>query len=108
MPKTTNGIATTPKATTGKSIILPHCASSESANDDDFDGDATLTQSGTAYDLPAGYGEPEAGAPIYDERGVKIGHVPPTKDELYTLPGASAFAHELPGQQPTLASAPHV
>ena len=78
----------------------------ESAQGDDFDGDATLTQSGTAYDLPAGYGEPEAGAPIYDERGVKIGHVPPTKDELYTLPGRSAFAHELPGQQPTLAAEP--
>ena len=106
MPKTTNGIATTPKATTGKSIIPLPCANLKAPKDDDFDGDATLTQSGTAYDLPAGYGEPEAGAPIYDERGVKIGHVPPTKDELYTLPGRSAFAHELPGQQPTLAAEP--
>ena len=65
-----------------------------------FNGDETLTE----YDLPASYGAPAAGDPIYDERGVKIGTVPPTKDDLYTVPGAAALSDELPGQQPTLAS----
>ena len=63
-------------------------------------GDETLTE----YDLPATLGAPAAGDPIYDERGVKIGTVPPTKDELYTVPGAAALADEIPGQQPTLAN----
>jgi len=63
-----------------------------------FNGDETLTE----YDLPATLGAPAAGDPIYDERGVKIGTVPPTKDELYTVPGAAALADEIPGQQPTL------
>ena len=67
------------------------------------DPDATLTQTDADFDLPPGYGEPNAGDPIYDERGVKIGNMPPTKDELYTLPGAAALVDELPGQQPTLA-----
>ena len=65
-----------------------------------FNGDETLTE----YDLPATLGAPVAGDPIYDERGVKVGTVPPTKDELYTVPGAAALADEIPGQQPTLAS----
>ena len=65
-----------------------------------FNGDETLTE----YDLPATLGAPVAGDPVYDERGVKIGAVPPTKDELYTVPGAAALADEIPGQQPTLAS----
>jgi len=67
------------------------------------DPDATLTQPQAEFDLPPGYGQPKAGDPIYDERGVKIGAMPPTKDELYTLPGSAALVDELPGQQPTLA-----
>ena len=69
---------------------------------DDIDPDATLTQPGTDYDLPASYGGP--GEPVFDERGVKVGTIPPTKDELFTVPGSAALADELPGQQPTLAS----
>ena len=46
----------------------------------------------------------KVGDPIYDERGVKIGNMPPTKDELYTLPGSAALVDELPGQQPTRAA----
>lgn len=65
-----------------------------------FSGDETLTE----YDLPPSYSPPVAGDAIYDERGVKIGAVPPTKDELYTVPGAAALADEIPGQQPTLAA----
>ena len=65
-----------------------------------FDGDETLTE----YDLPASYSAPIAGDPIYDERGVKIGTAPPTKDELYTVPGTAALSDEIPGQQPTLAA----
>ncbi len=76
----------------------------EGARREQLDPDATLTQPGADYDLPASYGEPRAGDPIYDERGVKIGAIPPTKDELYTVPGSAAFADELPGQQPTLAA----
>ena len=75
----------------------------ERARRDQIDPDATLTQPGAGYDLPPSYGAPKAGDPIYDERGVKVGAIPPTKDELYTVPGASAFADEIPGQQPTLA-----
>lgn len=63
-----------------------------------FNGDETLTE----YDLPASYSAPAAGDPIYDERGVKIATAPPTKDALYTVPGAAALADEIPGQQPTL------
>ncbi|MDE2635410.1 MAG: transglycosylase domain-containing protein [Chloroflexota bacterium] len=63
-----------------------------------FNGDETLTE----YDLPSTLGAPKAGEPIYDERGVKIGTTPPTKDELYTVPGTAALADEIPGQQPTL------
>ena len=76
----------------------------ERARRDQIDPDATLTQPGADYDLPPRYGEPKAGDPIYDERGVKVGTMPPTKDELYTVPGSSAFADEIPGQQPTLAA----
>ena len=65
-----------------------------------FNGDETLTE----YDLPSTLGAPAAGDPIYDERGVKIGTVPPTKDALYTVPGKAALADEIPGQQPTLGS----
>ena len=79
----------------------------ERARRERVDPDATLTQPGADYDLPASYGEPKAGDPIYDERGVKIGTIPPTKDELYTLPGSAALAQELPGQQPTLANDTH-
>ena len=74
---------------------------SASFNGDEGDeGDETLTE----YDLPSTLGAPAAGDPIYDERGVKIGTVPPTKDELYTVPGAAALADEIPSQQPTLGS----
>ena len=76
----------------------------DNARRDQVDPDATLTQPGADYDLPASYGEPQGGSPIYDERGVQIGAIPPTKDELYTVPGSAALADELPGQQPTLAS----
>ena len=76
----------------------------ERASRDQADPDATLTQPNTDFDLPPGYGEPKTGDPIYDERGVKIGNMPPTKDELYTVPGSAALADELPGQQPTLAA----
>ena len=67
---------------------------------DAFDGDETLTE----YDLPSTLGASAAGAPIYDERGVKVGERPPTKDELYTVPGAAALDYEIPGQQPTLSA----
>ncbi len=72
----------------------------EEAGDAASDPEATVTQADSAYDLPPSYGSP--GAAIYDERGVKIGTIPPTKDEHYTVPGAAAFADELPGQQPTV------
>ncbi len=68
------------------------------------DPNATLTQPQAEFDLPPGYGQPQAGDPIYDERGVKVGAMPPTKDELYTLPGSAALVDELPGQQSTLAA----
>ena len=58
----------------------------------------------TVYELPPAYREPDepvAGAPIVDERGVEIGRVPPTKDELYTFPATAAFADELPDQHLT-------
>ncbi len=76
----------------------------EEAAQADADPDATMTQTGAPYELPPAYGAPRAGDPIYDERGVQIGNLPPTKDELYTLPGDAAFADELPGQQRTLES----
>ena len=76
----------------------------ERARRDQADPDATLTQPNADFDLPPGYGEPKAGDPIYDERGVKIGARPPTRDELYTVPGSAALVDELPGQQPTLAA----
>jgi len=72
----------------------------ERKDDRSFDGDETLTE----YDLPASYSQPAAGAGVYDERGVKIGVAPPTKDALYTVPGAAALSDEIPGQQPTGAS----
>ena len=50
------------------------------------------------YDLPDSLRAPVAGEPILDERGVKVGTAPPTKDELYTVPGRAAFADEL-GEQ---------
>ncbi len=68
------------------------------------DPNATLTQPQADFDLPPGYGQPQAGDPIYDERGVKVGAMPPTKDELYTVPGSAALVNELPGQQPTRAA----
>ena len=76
----------------------------ERARRDQIDPDATLTQPNADFDLPPGYGEAKTGDPIYDERGVKIGNMPPTKDELYTLPGSAALVDELPGQQPTYAA----
>ncbi|MDE2855267.1 MAG: transglycosylase domain-containing protein [Chloroflexota bacterium] len=72
----------------------------EDQKSDAPDADETLTE----YELPASYSAPVAGDPIYDDRGVKIGTVPPTKDALYTVPGAAALADEIPGQQPTLAA----
>ncbi|MCY4071745.1 MAG: transglycosylase domain-containing protein [Chloroflexi bacterium] len=63
----------------------------------------------TVYDLPPSYlgpTEPHGGAPILDERGVEIGRMPPTKDELYTVPGTAAFKNELPGQERTAPSDP--
>lgn len=58
------------------------------------------------YDMPDSLRVLSAGDPILDEHGVKIGTVPPTKDELYTVPGKAAFADELSGQQPAQASDP--
>ena len=74
---------------------------------DAVDPDATITQPDAAYDMPPSYGAAKAGDPLYDERGVKIGTAPPTKDDLYTVPGAAALADEIPGQQPTLAGDSH-
>ncbi len=76
----------------------------ESAKPQPSDPDATLTQPGGDYDLPASYSQPGSSQDITDERGVKIGRVPPAKDELYTVPGSAALAEELPGQQPTFKS----
>lgn len=76
----------------------------ERARQQPSDPDATQTQAGDEYELPASYGPSAPGEAIYDERGVKIGTVPPTKDELYTVPGSAALADELPGQQPTYQS----
>ena len=45
-----------------------------------------------------------AGAPIVDERGVKIGAVPPTADEHYTIPSTAALSDELPDQKATVRS----
>ncbi|MCY4017997.1 MAG: transglycosylase domain-containing protein [Chloroflexi bacterium] len=63
----------------------------------------------TVYDLPPSYlgpTEPHGGAPILDDRGVEIGRMPPTKDELYTVPSTAAFKNELPGQERTAPSDP--
>ena len=73
-------------------------------------GDDQLSQTETVYDLPPAYRgstEPQAGDPIVDDMGIEIGKVPPTKDDLYTIPSTAAFSDELPGQQPTLKSDPH-
>lgn len=65
----------------------------------------------TVYDLPPSYqdagqesGPARVGAPILDDRGVEIGRMPPTKDELFTVPSTAAFKNELPGQDRTLAA----
>ena len=79
----------------------------ERAQRDQVDPDVTMTQDVSGYDLPPSYGGGQAGDPIYDERGVKVGNMPPTKDELYTVPGSAAFADEIPGQQPTLEAEAH-
>ncbi len=66
-------------------------------------------QTETVYDLPPAYQgstEPQRGAPILDDRGVEIGRMPPTKDELYTVPSTAAFKNELPGQERTVAVDP--
>ena len=63
----------------------------------------------TVYDLPPSYlgpTDPHGGAPILDERGVEIGRMPPTKDELYTVPSTVAFKNELPSQERTAAADP--
>ncbi len=65
----------------------------------EVDADATVTE----YELPDSYSQPAAGDPITDERGLRIGEIPPTKDELYTVPGGAALVDELPGQARTLA-----
>lgn len=62
--------------------------------------EAAQRESESDYDLPDSLRAPAAGDPILDERGVKIGTVPPTKDELYTVPGKAALVDELSGQQP--------
>ncbi|MXV94052.1 MAG: penicillin-binding protein, partial [Chloroflexi bacterium] len=62
--------------------------------------EAQQRQPQSDYDLPDSLRAPAAGDPILDERGVKIGTVPPTKDALFTVPGNAAFADELSGQQP--------
>ena len=76
----------------------------ERARREAIDPDATMTQPDAAYDMPSSYTGGKAGDPILDERGVKIGTMPATKDELYTVPGSAALVDELPGQQPTLPS----
>ena len=45
---------------------------------------------------------PQAGDPIVDSRGVKIGTVQPATDEHYTIPGAAAFSDELSDQKATV------
>lgn len=63
----------------------------------------------TVYDLPPSYlgpTEPRGGAPILDERGVEIGRMPRTKDELYTIPSTAAFKSELPGHERALPADP--
>ena len=82
------------------SALRDYESAQRARRNESFNGDETLTK----YDLPPSYGAPKTGDPIYDERGVKIGAVPPTRDELYTVPGVAALAAELPGQQPTMAS----
>ncbi len=64
------------------------------------DYEAAQRQPERDYDLPDSLRAPAAGDPILDERGVKVGTVPPTKDELYTVPGKAAFADQLSAQQP--------
>ena len=41
------------------------------------------------------------GDAIVDHMGVEIGRRPPTRDDLYTVPGTAAYADELPHQQLT-------
>ncbi|MCY4146485.1 MAG: transglycosylase domain-containing protein [Chloroflexi bacterium] len=64
------------------------------------DYEAAQRQPESGYDLPDSLRGPAAGDPILDERGVQIGAVPPTKDELYTVPGKAALADELSAQLP--------
>ncbi len=64
------------------------------------DYEAAQRQAQSDYDLPDSLRAPAAGDPILDELGVQIGKVPPTKDELYTVPGNAALADVLSGQQP--------
>ena len=62
----------------------------------DLRGDAASAQAETAWDAP------QAGDPIHDRRGVKIGTVPPATDRDYTFPGTAAFSDELPDQKATV------
>ena len=68
------------------------------------------TRTETVYDLPPAYrAATESGdaEPVIDDMGVKIGKLPPTKDELYTIPSTAAFSSELPDQQRTVPSDSH-
>ncbi len=51
------------------------------------------------HGAPADASPPQAGDPIVDPLGVKIGTVPPAIDDDYTFPGAAAFSDELPDRQ---------
>ena len=65
------------------------------------------TRTETVYDLPPDYRadtDMAEAEPVGDQMGVEIGLMPPTKDELYTIPSTAAFSSELPHQQRTVAA----
>ena len=64
----------------------------------------------TVYDLPPAYRdgtESAASEPRYARRRSETEGLPPTKDELYTVPSTAAFKSELPDQQLTAPADPH-
>ena len=70
------------------------------SNQWEIDYPAALRDYQQARQPAASADQPAAGDPILDERGVKVGTIPPTTDDAYTLPGDAALADELPGQAP--------
>ena len=68
------------------------------------------TRTETVYDLPPAYRAdtgPVEAEPIIDRVGAEIDKMPPTKDELYTIPSTAAFSNELPHQQRTIPADSH-